>query len=253
MIDSPQADIDSGAVGAQLELHGASPARGFTLIEALVAMAIFAFMGLAAYGILDNIVRVEEQASRKSAEMAGMLKAQWQLGQDFRHMVSRPIINENGEFRNYIEINNDDYLVEFTRRGWPNPLDWPRSQLQRVAYKIDYHPESDDTDSDFFGDTKRYLIRHYWQVIDRGRESRPQEQVVLPDVDDFYLRFYSPRPASSGSNPSSLADEWFETVIDASPGTGLDAFTLPVAVEVNITVAGSDLYSFILPVRSGGN
>ncbi len=227
-------------------------ARGFTLVEALVAMAIFAFMGVASYAILDNIVRVEEQAARKSAQMAGMQRAQWQLGKDFRQMVSRPILDEFGEYRNYLELDTDEYLVEFTRAGWPNPLDWPRSQLQRVAYKIDYHPESDDPDSDFYGDETRYLIRHYWQVLDRGRESKPQAQVILPDVDDFYLRFYD--KGSSAGSANSTSGEWMDEIVAAAPsGSGLKAFTLPHAIEVNLTIAGSDLYSFILPVRSGGN
>lgn len=221
---------------------------GFTLIEALLAMAIFAFMGVSAYGILNNIQRAQEHALQNSEQMAQLQKVSWQIAKDFRHMVVRPIVDENGNALSAIEHESNDYLFEFTRSAWANPLGWPRSSLQRVAYSIDYHPKSQDSDSPFYEDETLYLIRYYWQVLDRGYDSEPLKQVMLADVEDFFVRFY---------DPADPDDPWKTNPVvrTYSPpgGGGSGAFNLPYAVEVNIGLDEDNFHSFVLPVISGGN
>ena len=222
-----------------------SYARGFTLIEVLVAITIFAFMGIGAYQILDNIVRVEAQAKQKSQQMATLQKVVWQIGKDFRQMVQRPIKDQNGESRPDIEIEGD-YLIEFTRGGWSNPLSWKRSVLQRVAYDINYHPERGDPDSPFYEDEQLYLLRHYWQVLDRGPDTKPLTQVLLADVSDFYVRFFD-------RNANSTSDEWLDDVERKKLGNDQGEYEVPNAVEVNIILGDADLFSYVIPVGVGGN
>ena len=221
-----------------------SKADGFTLIEALVAITIFAFLGLGAYQILDNIVRVEEQALRKSQEMATLQKVVWQLGKDFRLMAQRPIV-DGGDLKADIDLEGD-YLIEFTRRGWSNPLNWQRSVLQRVAYSIDSHPDRDDSESPYYNDESLYLLRHYWQVLDRDFDSVPLTQVLLKDASDFYVRFYN-------ENASSDDDLWSDQILRKSLPSDTGQFLVPNAVEVNIVLGDSNLFSYIFPVGAGGN
>ena len=227
-------------------LKESARSRGFTLVEALVAVTIFAFLGLGAYQILDNIVRVEAQSSIHSQQMATLQKVVWQMGKDFRLMADREIAVDDDEEKLKAIILEGDYLIEFTRRGWSNPLNWQRSVLQRVAYDIDYHPDRDDSDSPFYEDESLYLLRHYWQALDRGLDSAPLTQVLLKDVSDFYVRFYD-RLATSRE------DLWVdqEKLKDLKANTGL--FNVPNAVEVNIVLGEADLFSYIFPVGAGGN
>ena len=48
--------------------------RGFTLIEALVAMFIFAWIGLGSYQILDQIIRAQE-INQKHSDVAASFVA----------------------------------------------------------------------------------------------------------------------------------------------------------------------------------
>lgn len=226
---------------------------GFTLVEALVAITIFAFIGLGAYQILDNIVRVEAQSAVHSQQMATLQKVVWQMGKDFRLIAGRPIVDEEGDPLEAIDIEGD-YIIEFTRRGWSNPLNWPRSVLQRVAYDIDYHPDRDDSDSPYYEDESLYLLRHYWQVLDRGPDSLRQTQVLLKDVSDFYVRFYA-------RGAASREDLWVDQLETKFPGSNAAAgnsanlanFDIPNAIEINLVVGESDLFTYAFAVGAGGN
>ena len=89
--------------------------KGFTLIEALVAMFIFAWISLAAYQILDQVVIAQEVNQRKSAAVARTQRLSWQLASDFRQMVNRPVWNGQGNRLDPLLFESGDYLIEFTQ------------------------------------------------------------------------------------------------------------------------------------------
>lgn len=216
---------------------------GFTLIEVLVAVTIFAFIGLASYQILDQVILAQEQNQRVSRTMSSSQRALWQIGKDFRQIVNRPIIDEFGQNAPALNASSNDYLIEFTRTGWSNPLQWPRSELQRVAYRIDYHPNSQDSDSVFFNDDKLYLIRSYWNVLDRTSESEPIDQVLMADVVDFYVRYWD-----------IAAEEWSDAVVTAfGSTTGVSGpahphYDVPKAFEVSIVLKSDTVLTQIYRV-----
>ena len=213
-------------------------ARGFTLIEALVSMFIFAWIGLGSYQILEQIIRSQAQNQLHSTQLASVQRMSWQLSRDFRQMVDRPVVDENGEAQPALTFEGEDSLIEFTRAGWSNPLQWPRSDLQRVAYRIDYHPESDDPDSEFYRDEALYLVRLFWRVLDRAIDSEPMQQAILRDVIDFRTRFWD-----------SANDEWSDAVVIAPAATGQNQNPrLPTAVEVSVVLNSEDVYAFIFQV-----
>ncbi|MGB5324430.1 MAG: type II secretion system minor pseudopilin GspJ [Pseudomonadales bacterium] len=222
-------------------MHSASTdARGFTLIEALVSMFIFAWIGLGSYQILDQIIRAQKQNEQFSKQLSTLQRLNWQLAQDFRQMVERPVVDEYGERLPALEFESDENLIAFTRTGWSNPLQWPRSELQRVAYRIDYHPESDDPDSEFYRDEALYLVRVFWQVLDRVVDSRPIEQALLRDVADFRTRFYD-----------QGVEDWSEDLVLAQRQGGANSQEprLPAAVEVSIVLEADAVYAYVFQVR----
>ena len=64
-------------------------------------------------------------------------------------------------------------MFTFTRGGWRNPLNHPRSTLQRVGYTLE----------------EKQLIRHTWAVLDRAQDSEPRHQELLTDIDSIQVRF----------------------------------------------------------------
>ena len=216
---------------------------GFTLIEVMVSIVIFAWIGLAAYQILDQVILAQEQNQRVSRAMASSQRALWQIGKDFRQIVNRPILDEFGQQTLALDPGDSDYLIQFTRTGWSNPLQWPRSDLQRVAYRIDSHPDSQDSESPYFNDDKLYLVRSYWNVLDRTSESERIDQVLIADVLDFYVRFWDQGNV-----------EWSDSVTTtfgsgSTPGAAAHTkYDVPKAFEVSIVLKNETVLTQIYRV-----
>jgi len=144
--------------------------RGFTLIEMMVVLGVFALLGVIASqvvsGVIDNQAIINDRGSR----LAEVQRAMQILQRDVVQMRARSIRDELGDPIAALLIDssiNSERLIEFTRQGWRNPLRQKRSELQRVAYLM----------------REETLYRAYWSVLDRAPDSEPQLQQLLSDVD----------------------------------------------------------------------
>jgi len=147
---------------------------GFTLIEILVALLVLAILSVAAYGGLHSLMKARETTRDSQQHFHKLQLAMVTLTRDLEQAVSRPIRHASGDL-NPAMLGGDKDVPElaFTHAGLPNPLQKPRSSLQRVAYTID-----DDK-----------LVRLYYVVLDRTVEETPKRQVLLPGVKSLHLRF----------------------------------------------------------------
>ena len=56
--------------------------------------------------------------------------------------------------------------------------------MQRVAYCVDHHPDYEKTESPFYHDEHRFLLRYSWPMLDgSGAKEKAQVQILLPDID----------------------------------------------------------------------
>ena len=146
--------------------------RGFTLLEIVVALAIFAVLSVMAYGGLDQVLRARD-ASDRTMERLSELQLAWSLiGRDLEQAAPRGIRDGFGDPQPPMSIGGDN-LIELTRGGWPNPLRRPRGHLQRVAYHLD----------------GEVLQRLSWNVLDRAQDSEPRVSDLLTGVTAVELRF----------------------------------------------------------------
>lgn len=182
--------------------------RGFTLLELLVAGAIFAILSAFAYVGLDNVIKQREVVAASTDRLRSVQFAMRRLLQDFSQLQPRPVREELGEGWKYALLADGRSVeqVELTRAGWRNPLGRPRSSLQRVGYRIE----------------EGVLIRSQWPVLDRMLEAEAAELELLERVEDFRLRFLLPN------------GEWIENWPDpGGAATGPEATrVMPLAVEI---------------------
>lgn len=153
---------------------------GFTLLELLVAMAIFAIIGALAMGGLNSVITQQEIARKQLDRLHQVQRAVRIMTSDFSQLSPRKVRDEGGTPEAEISAQSDiascgfEYLVCFSRDGWRNPFAlFARGTLQRVQYHLD--------------DGK--LVREHWSVMDRTLVNEPKEDVLLDGVERFELAF----------------------------------------------------------------
>lgn len=191
--------------------------RGVTLLELMIALSIFALMGAVAYRLLAGVIEGQRQASIRADELITLQKTLTVLDQDISAWLDRPV-SLNGEAMSSL-ILHEDYPILLTRSGWRNPLQLPRSQLQRVAYDVGHHPGKDEPSSRYYQDQGNYLRRLSWPVLDQTQASKPRVQVLLAGIDAIDVWVISQRdkliqrhqqwpllPQDSSDDPLTAAD-----------------------------------------------
>ena len=149
--------------------------RGFTLLEVLIAVAIFVIVGALAMGGYNELVKqsdIVEASNKRSRQVQSAIQ---RLVQDFATLEPRPVREPLGEsFRPALRADaRSEELAELTHSGWSNPAGMPRSTLQRVIYRVE----------------DKKLVREYWYVLDRTMSGEPASAVVLNNVERATFRF----------------------------------------------------------------
>ncbi|MCB1614807.1 MAG: type II secretion system minor pseudopilin GspJ [Pseudomonadales bacterium] len=198
---------------------------GFTLIEVVIALGIFALLGAGCYKVLSTLARTQSVVDQHTKEFGALVKGMTILSNDLEQIINRRILPDRETATDFaVTTHNEDYLLEFTRSGYRNPLLMNRSELQRVAYAVTELPESahDEFETASSGDNKkenRYLVRYTWKVLDRGGDSDPVEQVIFSDIEDFSIRFLDE------------TDNWVE---EWPPSNRNKVRALPAAIEIEM-------------------
>jgi general secretion pathway protein J len=168
---------------------------GFTLVEVLVAISIFALIGVASYRVLSGVLQTDERLAARSEVLRQTNRTFWTIQQDIEQMAQRRVRDYTGVSRDWLLVDEKNPLpLQFTRAGRANPLGLPRSDLQRVAYKVDRHPDYEKEGSPHYRDERTYLLRYTWPMLDgSGDPATALVQVLLPDVEKMTVTVQSTR------------------------------------------------------------
>jgi general secretion pathway protein J len=191
-------------------------ARGFTLLELLVALAVFSVMAVMAYGGLASVLGSRERVLQSLERTAALQKAYLRLRNDLQQLRARPSRDPYGEAQPALALLPDGSM-EFTRSGWRNPLAQPRSSLQRVAYRLDADGR---------------LLRISWRAVDRAQNAAASEAVVLTGVEDLRWRFLVNAELDHGGSQRS----WYESWPPPATQDSARLAAVPHAVEVALTL-----------------
>lgn len=155
-------------------------ARGFTLVEMMLAIVIFSLLSISALMIFKGVLRNSEITQRKSTQMVQLQRTLTVIERDFTHALTRTPAGLAGqpgipEFvaRGAAE-GVGDYRVMMIRNYWHNPgARLPRSTLERVEYRFQ----------------KGVLERLSFPTLN-SPASAVRSVTLLSDVLQFQLRFY---------------------------------------------------------------
>jgi len=180
-------------------------AQGFTLLELLIAVAIFALLALATYRMLSSVMQADSATRSHEQQLRELVRGMAAFERDVLQTVPRPVRDPFGDERAALRGEDGDATaLEFTRTGWRNPMGAARSRLQRVRWEL----------------SGEQLQRRYWPVLDQAQDSQPQVQAVLDGVTRMTLRYLDRQ------------GQWQTSWPPADGNTGERLEQLPKALEV---------------------
>ncbi|TRX57895.1 type II secretion system minor pseudopilin GspJ [Thalassomonas sp. M1454] len=156
--------------------------QGFTLLEVLIAVALFAMISLAASGMLVTMIDSHDRGKISSDKLNELQMAFLVMERDFSQMTRRTVRLEGDEpLKQFIYSNESTYSsntqgLAFVRQGWKNPgLLLPRSDVQAVTYQLE-----DDT-----------LNRLHYVFVDAVVGEEPKVRPLLTGVKQVDFEFHN--------------------------------------------------------------
>ncbi|WP_263078635.1 type II secretion system minor pseudopilin GspJ [Endozoicomonas sp. Mp262] len=187
--------------------------KGFTLLELMIAILIFAMISTAAYKLFESVTKAQQVTDGLLDSLDEIQRTQITIEKDLMQMSARSIRNEFGDKEPAVfgPTKEGDLLV-FTRTGWRNPLNSTRSDLQRVAYAFE----------------EGELVRYYWPVLDRAPDPVVIRQTLLSDVRAVQVRFMDEKKLWKPAWPP------FKEAKESGKKEERESAVMPVAVEVAV-------------------
>ena len=114
-------------------------ARGFTLIEVLVAVMIFGLIGIGAYSTLNAAQKSQATLRERGDRFLQLQRAITLFSRDYQQRAFRRVRDSYGDRLPIVQGMSDDTdtWIAFTRSGWRNPAQLPRSSLESVRYALE--------------------------------------------------------------------------------------------------------------------
>ncbi len=204
-------------------------ARGFTLIEVLLAITLTVLVAFMAYAGVSAAANAAE-SHRAQVERLGELQTavRW-LTRDLQQLSDRQVVDARGDkMPALLGGEQSDPLLEFSHVGWNNPLGQPRGSVQRVRYRLD----------------EGKLWREYWLVLDRIDDDEHLQSVeLLGGVSAVRLEFLDGKSANAAGQ--RIGGEW----VEQWPATAGDPL-LPLAVRIELELDDLGTVERIVPVAS---
>ncbi len=211
--------------------------RGFTLLELMVAMAIFAMLAVAGWQVFDGVNRARERAQFHADNLAVLQYAYLQLQQDMGQIIpyqasttqSVSVANNKPQSSEQISeiapepfMSLDEEHISFVRFADPDPRYQNSNSIQRIEY--------------IFADER--LIRRQYTSMEGGRDSISLDSVLLEGVTAGSWQAYLPELSTKFPSDYANSGSSTNTAVRQSANTANPkptAVLLPKGVVVSFT------------------
>lgn len=146
---------------------------GFTLIEILVALSVFAILATLTSSALYHAFSTRDSITRQADRLLELQLAQALLNRDTEHAINRSIQgNKRHQLPAFI---GDNHTTEWTTTGTLNTESQAHSALNRVAYLCE----------------KGQLIRRTWDVLDGSNRHHYTDKILINNLSDCHFAYLS--------------------------------------------------------------
>ena len=181
--------------------------KGFTLVELLVAIAIFAVLSALGWKVFDYLAKVKDRNAMHEANLEQLQESYQQILRDTMQAVPLTA-NIKGQQQPALVLQNGRF--NFSKTGVTDPLQQGISPHERVEYQ-------------YRADEKKLYRLKYRNLHQTGND-QPESSVMLDEVEAFEIVVLNPNELSS----------WPESSVDSQQTEQLRM--LPKGIKINLTV-----------------
>ena len=197
---------------------------GFTLLELLVALSIFAAVWVMALSGWYSVTRTDRWVAESAEQLRHLQWSLLMLTRDISTAATRSVRDEYGDSRPALHADSrsgSSAVLELTIASWQNPAGLKRSNLQRVSWGV----------------SDGLLLRTGWPVLDRAQDSPPYQAVMADRIRSLGLRFLD-------------ADDKWHKNWPPEAESDTDFSSMPRAVEIVLDVEGVGEVRRLVPTIS---
>ena len=112
-------------------------AQGFTLLEVLIALSLFAVLSAMAFGGLNQLLGQHQQLQKRQHRFVDLQSTIQVLERDFSQIEPRSIRDAFGDAQAALQGNSTpEFTYQLTTKTWFNPHHDQGVLLQRIGYQL---------------------------------------------------------------------------------------------------------------------
>lgn len=193
--------------------------KGFTLIEILIALAVFALLATITSSALYYAFNTRARLTKQAEQLTALDLAILLIERDTEQIVLRPV--RGNDMHLFPAFIGDPHYLELTRGGLVNPnSDEKRSTLQRVAILCQNNK----------------LLRRTWMSLDTTDRKAYRDKVLIQNLSQCKFSYLN--------HNLQVLSEWHANAVQQNQR----AEPLPKAIQMNLTLGtwGKISYLFVI-------
>ncbi len=196
--------------------------HGLTLIEVLIAVIIMAMIGTISYQSLDTTISSKEVVEKHIADLKQIDRTWLLIERDLHHFVNHWAKQTYGAGSGgglppiVVDPNEGGYRLVVLRGGHANPLNFTRTELIRVGYRIE----------------ENVLWRDVWYNLGSTDMEQAQQRKIIDGVDSIEIKALP--PTANNVDTRNWLDQWM-------PTEGAQGGEVPLALEITLRLLDNEI------------